>query len=450
MNIPRTKSGNLRAANDESVEQPYGRFTVRGSSEVEGLLTTLVNEAARAAETALDSREYRALVVLGGYGRGEGGVEIVDGQERPHNNLDFMLIAETGNPKRLQELRQRLVGLFAPIMEKYDIEIDLSVVSVWKLRFSPSLIIWYDMRFGHKTILGDPDFVPSLKHFRLETIPARDVLRLLVNRGTQMVLNELLIGEPQGEQIHRRRIVRNAMKAIIGYGDALLYFLDAYDWSYVERKRRMSERSDVDPEFRALYDEAAEFRFQPDYDRYERCDLEEWILELTSRLEKIHLFCEETRLGVRGLSWDEYPERALSHALFDEAGSARAWARKTYHTLHAVPCPDGLTLRARMGFRTLGPRGLYPIVFPALAYDLRDSTLNTFAAKALNVPGDDRPALREAYLRLWGWQGDINYGSSLRKWGPSSQEPEDSRTGADDTAAHTTSGERDGHVQKER
>ena len=73
----------------------YGRFTVRGGEAVERLLTELVAAAAARVDEAIAASEYRALVMIGGYGRGEGGVQIVDGVERPHNNLDFLLIAET-------------------------------------------------------------------------------------------------------------------------------------------------------------------------------------------------------------------------------------------------------------------------------------------------------------------------------------------------------------------
>jgi hypothetical protein len=296
------------------MELPYGRFTVRGSVAVEELLTALVKEAAQAAETALRPSEYRALVMMGGYGRGEGGVEIINGVERPHNNLDFLLISESPSGKKQRELRQRLIDAFGPVMQKYDIEIDLSVVSTWKLRFAPTLIIWYDTRFGHKTILGDAQYVPSLKHFRLDRIPSRDTLRLLVNRGTLLLINEQLLENDTDAEVHRKRITRNIMKAIIGYGDALLFFLGDYHWSYVDRKRRMQNRLDVPEVFRELYDEAAEFRFLPDYEKNQNRDLKVWMAELRNVLEPLHLFCEKKRLGFEDLTWEGYPTRSLGQS----------------------------------------------------------------------------------------------------------------------------------------
>ncbi len=395
----------------------YGTFTLRGTDAVERLMTELVDEAAALVKGALSPSDYRALVMIGGYGRGEGGVEIVDEHERPHNNLDFLLIAETIRPKELRALRERLLNALFPIMQKYGIEIDLSVVSVWKIRVSPSLIIWYDMRFGHKTILGDPNYVPSLTRFRPENIPSRDALRLLVNRGTLLVINEQLLEEKNGETEHRERVIRNIMKAIIGYGDALLFFLGEYHWSYAERQKRMKDQGDVPPEFRVRYDEAAEFRFQPDYARYESRDLRAWMTELRSELEPVHRMCEARRLGVKSFTWDAYLNLALRHALFDEPFSLRAWARKAAHMIRRTRYPRELGVRARLGCRAIGARGQSLLVFPVLAYHLQEPNMRAFAIAALDMPpGASAGALREAYIRLWCEEIDINALSTLRTW----------------------------------
>lgn len=395
----------------------YGRFTVRGAASVEDLMTELVDDAAALVKKSISPAEFRALVMIGGYGRGEGGVEIVDGNERPHNNLDFLLIAETVRPEKLRALRERLLNALHPVMEKYGIEIDLSVVSVWKIRLSPSLIIWYDMRFGHKTLLGDPNYVPSLTRFCPENIPSRDALRLLVNRGTLLIINEQLLEDKNVNTEHRKRVIRNNMKAIIGYGDALLFFLGEYHWSYVERQKRMKMNNEIPPAFRTLYDEAAEFRFQPDYARYASRDLLAWMTDLRSVLEPVHRMCEIRRLGVKSFAWDRYLDLALRHALVDEPLSPRAWARKAVNAARRTRCPRALGTRARLGCRVIGTKGQSLVMFPLFAYHLQEPSLKTFASAVLDLPIEaSTSALRDAYLRLWCEEIDINANSTLRTW----------------------------------
>ena len=398
------------------MSRPYGKFTVRGSGAVEDLITGLVNETVDMAKRVLSPNDYRALIMMGGYGRGEGGVEIVGGEERPHNNFDFLLISESARPSKQAVLRQRLYDIFTPVMQKYDIEIDLSVISTWKLRFSPTLIIWYETRFGHKTILGDDRFVPGLKHFRLNRIPSRDALRLLVNRGTLLLINEQLLEEGCTTEADRKRVVRNVMKAIIGYGDAMLFFLGDYHWSYVERKRRMEQRHDIPAEFRALYDEAAEFRFRPCYEKYRDRDLKEWLKDLKVILEPLHLFCEEKRLGVQKLNWNNYPTLALSQALFDEPWSCRSWVRKGLNLARSVPGPLEHGAQGNLGYRVLGQRGLYPLIYPVVAYSITEPQFRFLATGVLNSRDTRETTLREAYLRTWGRDADINTKSPLRLW----------------------------------
>lgn len=353
--------------------------------------------------------------MLGGYGRGEGGVEVVNGRGRPHNNVDLLLVTHGLSGSSQAKLRHEIQLSLVPLVKKYDIEIDLSIVSALKLRYAPVRLIWYDMRFGHKTIWGDSTFVPSLTRFRIDRIPAWDVRNLLVNRGTLLVVNDYLLGAGTLDESTHKLIVKHAMKAIIGYGDALLFFLGGYHWSYVERQRRMRLRTDIAPEFRRLYDEAADFRFQPDYGPYMARDLSRWMVELRGALMPLHLLCESKRLRVSDLDWNRYPEMALRHAIFDESFSAASWIRKGRGLLEAKR-PVKASFAARLGYRASGVRDLLAVVFPVVAYDLGARELRDLAVAALGASSRDIVDLRRAYLRAWGDVGDANFSSVLRKW----------------------------------
>ena len=67
------------------------RYTLDGGPQVESRIEDLVRAVAAEVENRVSSASYRALLLIGGYGRGEGGVEVRDGAEHPHNNLDFLL-----------------------------------------------------------------------------------------------------------------------------------------------------------------------------------------------------------------------------------------------------------------------------------------------------------------------------------------------------------------------
>ena len=401
------------------MQERWGRFTARGGDEVEAAVRGLVVRIAEKAGGILADGRFRALVMLGGYGRGEGGVEEADGGERPHNNLDFLLITQGLGTEAMARLKEELDAQLVPMGHAEGIGIDLGVIDADKLRRSPCLVMWYDMRFGHKTILGDPDFVPSLKRFDLGQVLDWDVRNLMVNRGTLFLFNDLLLDHGGLDLERRRLIVKHAVKGVIGYGDALLFFLGDYDWSYAEKQRRMQARDDVPAAFRRLYDEAVEFRFRPRYADYLARDPAEWMAELRGDLPAVHLRCESLRLGVPGLDWETYPKTAFTKAFAEGGLAPRALAKKGLNFLRGPGAPAGLGGMAALGFRCGGEHGLFPLVFPAIAYGLEDSAYRELAREALGAASTDLPDLRRAYMRLWGRVSDINFPTVLRKLGMS-------------------------------
>ncbi len=396
----------------------WGRFSVRGSAAFEEQMAALLSEIAQESNNVLSPPVCRAMVLLGGYGRGEGGVMVTDGEEHPHNNLDFIVITRSLSHEQQDSLKTHLKNVLFPLTREKNIEFDFSLVDETRLRRSPSLVMWYDMRYGHKTVWGDAGLAPSLKQFALERIPAWDILNLLVNRGTLLLINEQLIASRPLPPEDREMIVKHAMKAIIGYGDAFLFFEGKYHWSYEEKQKRMRACAEAPEALRQLYDMAIEFRFQPNFAPYINSDLFSWLEELWQVLEPIHLACEKKRLRRSDLTWNTYPEAAFQDALLADMLSLRAWAKKAVNYLRTSgTLPNGRSVGARLGYRVLGERGILPILFPSVAYDLDDKTYREFAAAFLNAKSTARDELRRAYLYAWGSIIEPNFLCLAKKWG---------------------------------
>ncbi|MBN9685638.1 MULTISPECIES: hypothetical protein [unclassified Corallococcus] len=392
-----------------------GRFTLKGSAEVEARIAQVVGEAANVVDWHVPRSALRTLALMGGYGRGEGGVDRRDGAERPHNNLDFLLVLERA-PRA--ELKAELDAALEPLRERHGLGLDLGIITARALRRSPCLVMWYDMRFGHKTVAGDASFLPGLKHFTRDAILPDDIRNLAVNRGTLLVINEALRDQGSLGGEARRTILRHTAKAIIGYGDALLYFLGAYDWSYVEKRRRMAGRRDVPDGFRRLYDEASAFRLEPDDTRFAGRELGPWMDEVRARLADVHLVCEAARLSVPGLSWDGYVERTLKHSLREGGLRPGVLLRRARNAVRFRPevSPE-LGLRARLGLRLGGPRGVLAAAFPFVAFGVGETEGAGFARTVLGAASSSPADLRHAYLRFWSESGDPNFTHVARKLG---------------------------------
>ena len=58
------------------IRRDWGRFTARGGDLIEKELTAIVSQAAETVIQTVPADRYRALVLIGGYGRGEGGDQV--------------------------------------------------------------------------------------------------------------------------------------------------------------------------------------------------------------------------------------------------------------------------------------------------------------------------------------------------------------------------------------
>jgi hypothetical protein len=402
----------------------WGRFTAFGSPRAESAVTEIVSAVADAVELAIPSGRYRAFAVIGGYGRGEGGVEIVEGVEHPHNNLDFLLVLHSDFAHERNAIKQQLDEPLRLLAESQGIGIDLEIVSDQQLAKAESLVKWYDMRYGHKTILGDREYLPSLTHFRVDRIPANDVRNLLVNRGTLCLINSALLEKRELTLEERKTIIKHAIKAIIGYGDALLYFQGFYHWSYKEKQDRMAERTNVPAGFQALYAEALAFRFQPDYALYVSRDLTQWMAALYRRLEPVHLLCEAQRLGHKSLTWSQYADVAFKHVLVEDLLSAEGLTKKVMRLTGRSSDPLMSDLRTaspltRFGCRCGGMQNALPILFPAVAYDSAEPADRERARMLLGAYDSTQRNLRRAYLQAWGYHIDTRVPTVLNRFGVS-------------------------------
>ena len=394
---------------------PWGRFTVRGSDVLEQIITSLLQEISEICKRVIPSQNCRAAVLIGGYGRGEGGVEIIHGVEFLHNNLDFIIFTESLDESAQMDIKKDINALLQEVCNRYEIGIDISLIDAKKLKNSPCLVMWYDMRHGHKLLYGDENFLPSLKRFSLENILPADIRNLLVNRGTLLLINEMLLDRGNLSKDEKKLFIKHVMKCIIGYGDALLFFLGDYHWSYQEKQKRMQSRDDISAEFKNLYNQAMEFRFQPAYNQFMKQDFNSWLISLRGILEPVHLRCERIRLRRPNLTWETYMPCAFRHELFDQFFSLRQWAKKFLNFLSPATIRIKGDIFTKTGFLFSGKRGQLSILFPNIAYHLKDPKYYGGDAGTREAFAKSLKADRKSYLNQWAFFGDENFSYVLKK-----------------------------------
>src|SRR3954452_6867446 len=91
------------------------RFTIDGSAELEARLGTICEQSLQGVQAIVPAQKLEALVLAGGYGRGEGGVLRTGTSDEPYNDLEFYLflrgnrlLNERRYHARLAHLAERL------------------------------------------------------------------------------------------------------------------------------------------------------------------------------------------------------------------------------------------------------------------------------------------------------------------------------------------------------
>jgi len=131
------------------------RFTLDGSAELEDHLHQTCRQVLAAVRDAVPKQKLEALLLGGGYGRGEGGVLKTGTGDRPYNDLEFYVFLRGNhflNTRRYQTVLNDVADRLAP---RAGVEVEFKVLSLDKLRRRPASMFYYDLVMGHRWLLGE-------------------------------------------------------------------------------------------------------------------------------------------------------------------------------------------------------------------------------------------------------------------------------------------------------
>ncbi len=250
-----------------------------------------------------------ALILGGGYGRGEGGVVCVDGVEYPYNDLDFTLVVHRANAVPEQEI----AVIRQEFAQKIGIHVDYSrPCTLQQMRRWPACLMWWDLVHGHVVLTGSPtillDNVPA--YFQLP-LPLIEATRLLLNRGAGLLWALRVVrgieAEPDDDFVRR-----NYYKCLLALGDALLIGHQQFTTQYHGRDMRLLQLEATMPDVQALgldatYRQALQFKFHPHVMPPTPPD-EKQLLAVAEQWGDVLLYLEQLRTGRHWESLEMYAQ----------------------------------------------------------------------------------------------------------------------------------------------
>jgi hypothetical protein len=370
-----------------------GRFTVDGSDALESHLAQICDQLVGGIRGLIPAGRLEAVVLGGGYGRGEGGVlRTVEG-DRPYNDLEFYVCLK--GSRHLNEQRHgRALHVLGEIMTPMaGVEVEFKITSLAELMAAGVTMFTYDLIAGHRWCWGDPSALRRLAHHRAaEAIPLAEATRLLMNRCTGLLLAAERLQREEFSAADGDFVARNLAKAELALGDAVLTVHREYHWSARERHRRLQQLrpGEILPWLeliRTHHTRGLHFKLLPERTAATRSELQDRHAALTALARPVWLWLEQRRLGLRASTASYY-----AHSQVNKCPETSGWRNLL------------INLR-QTGFRHLTrrhPRERVLSALPLLLWNFPSfSTEWPTLQRLLDTRATEFAPLVAAYRRLW-------------------------------------------------
>ncbi len=219
------------------------RFTLDGSDELEKFLSDHCAEIAQEVAKIVPSSALQALVLCGGYGRGEGGVLRTEEGDRPYNDLEFFLLIRGAPRWNERRYSAAIHQLEKTMTEKVGIDVELKISSVESIARGATTMFSYDLVMGHRVLLGRADILQTCEHHAdAAKIPLHEVTRLLMNRCSGLLFAKSRLESAPFSSGDADFVLRNIRKAQLALGDAMLAMEGRYHWSCTQRHQELEQQ----------------------------------------------------------------------------------------------------------------------------------------------------------------------------------------------------------------
>jgi rhamnosyltransferase len=374
------------------------RFTLDGNDALENNLAEISKKVLSSIRELVPSNDLEALVLGGGYGRGQGGVLRTASGDAPYNDLEFYLFI-----RGLRVLNERrycpgLNSLGERLSSEAGLHLEFKIDSLPRLRRSPITIFSYDLVSGHRIVFGDQHIFTGCDHHRrAECIPQSEATRLLFNRCTGLLLAKELLRKPALTHEDADFVGRNLAKAQLALGDTVLAAYGQYDWNCLERRRMLSElgASDGPPcmaEIRNHHSAGVEFKLHPEEVNQPIASFRAEHDVISLRAQQVWLWLENRRLHKGFSSIHDYAFSNIAKC-FGSAPTRNALLNaRTFGTASLF---DGSATRY--------PRERLMNSLPLLLWDelMNDLRVKRHLQKQLRTTASDWQGFVAAYKAVW-------------------------------------------------
>lgn len=382
---------------------PPQRFTLDGDEALESRLCRLCQQVGSSVLTGIVPRSrLEAIVLAGGYGRGEGGVLRTAEGDRPYNDLEFYVFVRGSTFINERRYGGDLHLLAHRLSAAAGVEVEFKILSLARLQRSPVSMFSYDLLMGHRWVHGHEGLFAGCSHHRnAADIPLHEATRLLMNRCSGLLFALERLHRPELTAEDKDFVGRNLAKARLALGDVVLAATGRYHWSCRERERRLVDLDWSDyaswpwlPAVLQQYRRGVAFKLHP-----QRASLPAAVFE--AELEEVSRLARRLWVWLEGRQLQRRFSSPLAYAASDadKCPESPRWRNWLVNLLHFGP--KALWDPGRV---TRYPRERLLQALPLLLWEpaaLLDLDFHRHLRHSLATTASDFPGLVAAYARLW-------------------------------------------------
>lgn len=303
------------------------RFTIDGSDQLECRLQAVCRQILARLKALVPASKLEAVVLAGGYGRGQGGVLKSPKGDQPYNDLEFYVFLYGPVWFNARRYGHALRALGEQLSPETDVHVEFKIDSLAALRRRPVSMFSYDLVSRHLRLWGAEDlFRGCAAHLEASRLPPVEATRLLLNRCSGLLLAKSRLSQDEPlTQEQSDFIVRNLAKLRLAMGDAVLTALGQYHWSCLERRTRLLGISSTHAppdlaQIKRAHAEGIAFKLHPWRADPSKEAFGRQLEELSRLAFKLWIWLESLRLGVAFASARDY---ALSP--LEKCGRTSPW-----------------------------------------------------------------------------------------------------------------------------
>lgn len=237
------------------------RYTATGCDEVERRIAADQALIAYAVEQQIPKDLFVSLILIGGYARGEGGFAHTPTGPQAYNDYDYFVVVNDCSRQQLKRVRDSLSLLAKALEIRVGVEVDFFPLKRSQIAKLPFTLMYAEMQVGHRVIGGDPQILDTMPSMPLSKLPDAEFRRLMLNRGTLLLMN-------QRDRDERRALCPDRMfkyvnKAVLACGDKLLHQQGCYTVSYQSKRQRLASMTEISGDLIDHYEQAVAHKFDP-------------------------------------------------------------------------------------------------------------------------------------------------------------------------------------------